>query len=218
MLFFQQSSEVDKGTTVSDLKYAKRDTLIGAVIMSLVAISIMVFTASLVFNGNSIITSNNSSVYSISYILQSVSSKIGMLPVKLFALGIIDAGIIAAIVLVASTSWAFSEALGWPKSINLPFLQAKKFYLPGITCVAIAALIVLIPNLPLGFVNITVQVIASIVMPAALLFLLLLVNDKEVMGKHVNSKIHNIVIIMIIIALICMSMAYSISIILPKFF
>lgn len=218
MLFFQQSSEVDKGTTVSDLKYAKRDTLIGAVIMSLVAISIMVFTASLVFNGNSIITSNDSSVYSISYILQSVSSKIGMLPVKLFALGIIDAGIIAAIVLVASTSWAFSEALGWPKSINLPFLQAKKFYLPGITCVAIAALIVLIPNLPLGFVNITVQVIASIVMPAALLFLLLLVNDKEVMGKHVNSKIHNIVIIMIIIALICMSMAYSISIILPKFF
>lgn len=81
---------------------------------------------------------------------------------------------------------------------------------------SIAAIIVLIPNVPLGFLNLTVQVIASIFMPAAMLFLLLLVNDKEIMGIHVNGKLQNAASIIIMGVLILMSGLYGISLVFPN--
>ena len=216
MLFFQQSSEVDKGTTLHDMKDAKRDTILGAIIMAAVAISIIIFTASLVYN-SAIPIAKSSSAYTIQYIINSISSKVGSLPIDLFALGIIDAGLITSIVLVASTSWAVSEAFKIPKSINLPFMKAKKFYLPGVFALILAAFIVLIPNIPLGFVNITVQVIASIMMPSALVFLLFLVNDKHIIGKYANSKKRNLLVGALISFLILMSLIYTISLIFPGF-
>ena len=81
---------------------------------------------------------------------------------------------------------------------------------------SIAAIIVLIPNVPLGFLNLTVQVIASIFMPAAMLFLLLLVNDKEIMGTYVNSKLQNAASIIIMGMLILMSGLYGISLVFPN--
>ncbi len=213
MLFFQQSSEVDKGTVPEDIGAGKRDTFIGACIMSVVAISIMVLTGTLVFGAGA-----NADIYNIGYILSTISSKVGMLPVKLFALGLIDAGLISAIALTASTSWAVGEAFEWPKSINLPLLQGRKFYAPGFISMLIAAGIVLIPNLPLGFLNITVQVVASIFMPAALLFLLLLANDKDVMGKHVNKAWENVAVIAIMLVLVTMSGIYGLSVVFPNMF
>ncbi len=213
MLFFQQSSEVDKGTVPEDIGAGKRDTFIGACIMSVVAISIMVLAGTLVFGAGA-----NADIYNIGYILSTISSKVGMLPVKLFALGLIDAGLISAIALTASTSWAVGEAFEWPKSINLPLLQGRKFYAPGFISMLIAAGIVLIPNLPLGFLNITVQVVASIFMPAALLFLLLLANDKDVMGKYVNKAWENVAVIAIMLVLVTMSGIYGLSVVFPNMF
>ncbi len=213
MLFFQQSSEVDKGTVPEDIKAARRDTLIGACIMATVAISILILTGTLVFHLGAAVTSTSS--YDIQFILSTITQKIGMLPTKLFALGLIDAGLIATIAITASTSWAVGEAMGWPKSINLPFLKGRKFYIPGLASMAIAAVIVLIPHVPLGFLNLTVQVIASIFMPAAMLFLLLLVNDKEIMGKHVNGRLNNAAALVIMCVLIAMSGLYGISLIFP---
>ena len=217
MLFFQQSSEVDKGTVLEDLKAARRDTFIGAIVMGIVAISIMIFTGTLVFQPSAAATVT-SATYDLTNILNTVIAKVGTLPVKLFALGLIDAGLISAIALTASTSWAVGEAFGWPKSINLPISEGRKFYIPGIVSMLIAATIVLIPNLPLSFLNITVQVVASIFMPAALLFLLLLVNDKEMMGPHVNKKWENAAIILIMIVLVAMSSLYGLSLVFPNIF
>ena len=213
MLFFQQSSEVDKGTVPEDIKAARRDTIVGACIMAAVAISILIITGTLVFQPGVSVTSASS--YDIQFILSTITHRIGMLPTKLFALGLIDAGLIATIAITASTSWAVGEAMGWPKSINLPFLQGRKFYLPGLASMAIAAIIVLIPNVPLGFLNLTVQVIASIFMPAAMLFLLLLVNDKEIMGKYANGKANNAAAIAIMCMLIAMSGLYGVSLVFP---
>ncbi|MCL4404721.1 divalent metal cation transporter [Candidatus Marsarchaeota archaeon] len=217
MLFFQQSSEVDKGTVPEDIGAGKRDTFIGACIMATVAICIIVLTGTVVF-GTGHVGSISTTSYNIAYILKAISQRIGTVPVELFALGLIDAGIIAAIALTASTSWAVGEAFNWPKSINLPFLEGRKFYIPGLISMLIAASIVMIPNVPLGFLNLTVQVIASIFMPAALLFLLLLVNDKEVMGKRVNNKWENASIITIMAVLITMSSLYGLSLVFPHLF
>ncbi len=215
MLFFQQSSEVDKGTVPEDIGAGKRDTFVGACIMATVAICILVLTGTLVFSTGHVGSTTSTTSYSIAFILSTISKKIGTVPVELFALGLIDAGIIAAIALTASTSWAVGEAFNWPKSINLPFLEGRKFYIPGIISMLIAAAIVLVPNVPLGFLNITVQVIASIFMPAALLFLLLLVNDKEVMGKRVNKRWENVSIITIMVVLVSMSSLYGLSLVFP---
>ena len=215
MLFFQQSSEVDKGTVPKDIGSARRDTFIGACVMAAVAIAIIIITGTVVF-GSSIVNKYTDAIgYNIGYILSTSASKMGYLPVKLFALGIMDAGLIAAIAITASTSWAVGEAFGWPKSMNLPFLEGRKFYVPGLLSMLAAAAIVLIPNMPLGFLNITVQVIASVFMPAALLFLLLLINDRRLMGKHVNNRWQNASAIIIMIVLVFMSALYGISIILP---
>ena len=81
---------------------------------------------------------------------------------------------------------------------------------------AFAAIIVLIPNIPLGFLNLTVQVIASVFMPAALLFLLLLSNDKRIMGKYTNKPWQNIASISIMIFLVTASSLYGVSLVFPN--
>ena len=214
MLFFQQSSEVDKGIIPEDINSGRRDTLIGAVVMSVVAIAIIILTGTVVYGT---VSNGSTASYNIQFIISTMENKIGSLPVDLFAIGLVDAGLIAAIAITASTSWAVGEAFNWPKSINLPFLKGRKFYIPGLVSMAFAAIIVLIPNIPLGFLNLTVQVIASVFMPAALLFLLLLANDKKIMGKHTNKPWQNIASISIMIFLVAASSLYGLSLVFPNF-
>ncbi len=212
MLFFQQSSVVDKGMTKQDIKYGQRDTLIGATVMVAVAMAIIILTGMTVYG------SDNNGNLGIDNILQIFAAKVGTFPMELFALGLIEAGFIAAIAISASTSWAISEAFGWKKSINLPPRKGLRFYIPSFIALAVAASITLIPHAPLGYLNLTVQVIATIFMPAAMLFLLLLLNDKEIMGKDVNKRWQNIIAFSIIGFLIVMNALYGISVAIPKVF
>ena len=212
MLFFQQSSVVDKGLTKNDIKYGQRDTLIGSTVMVIVAIAIIILTGTTVFG-----TDPNGTL-GIDNILQVFAAKVGIFPMELFALGLVEAGFIAAIAISASTSWAMSEAFGWKKSINLPARDEVMFYLPSFIALAIAASITLIPNAPLGYLNLTVQVIATIFMPAAMLFLLLLLNDRGIMGNMVNKRWQNIIGFSIIGFLILMNGLYGLSVALPSVF
>ena len=214
MLFFQQSSVVDKGLTKSDIKRGQIDTFIGSVIMVTVAICIIILTGMTVYG------SDTGGTIGVTRILQIFASKVGVFPMELFAVGLVEAGFIAAIAISASTSWAVSEAFGWKGSINLPVKDRKslKFYLPSFAALIFAAGITLIPGAPLGYLNLTVQVIATIFMPAAMLFLLLLLNDKEIMGDRVNRKWQNAVGFGIIGFLIVMDAFYGLSVALPTVF
>ncbi len=212
MLFFQQSSVVDKGLTVKDIRDGQIDTFIGSFIMVIVAIAIIIITGSIVYGTNNTINLDIQSILSV------ISLKMGPLIMKLFALGLVEAGLIAAIAISASTSWAMGEAFGWPKSINLPPHKGWYFYLPGLISIIFAGGIVLIPNVPLGFLNLTVQVIASIFMPAAMMFLLLLLNDKEIMGKYTNRPWQNISAFVIVGFLIVMNGLYGLTVIFPHIF
>ncbi|MHB1661601.1 MAG: NRAMP family divalent metal transporter, partial [bacterium] len=212
MLFFQQSSVVDKGLTVKDIRDGQIDTFIGSFFMVIVAIAIILIAAGTVFGFT------HAPNLDIQNILSAVSAKMGPLAMKLFALGLVEGGLIAAIAISASTSWAMGEAFGWPKSINMPPLQGWKFYMPGIISLLIAGGIVLIPNAPLGFLNLTVQVIATIFMPAAMMFLLLLLNDKGIMGEHVNKPWQNISAFVIVGFLIIMNGIYGLTVVFPHIF
>ncbi len=212
MLFFQQSSVVDKGLTVRDIRHGQFDTALGALVMVTVGVALVVLTGTLAFGHP------GASNYNIQQIMQLIGAHLGPTGEDLFALGLVEAGTIAAIALTASTSWAMGEAFHWPKSINLPVAQAWRFYVPGLLSAAIAAAVVLIPNAPLGFLNLTVQVIASIFMPAALLFLLLLLNDREIMGAHVNRKWQNLMAYVIVGLLVVLNGLYGISVVFPRVF
>lgn len=210
MLFFQQSSVVDKGLKVKDIRRGQWDTAIGTVAMVLVALAIVILTGTVVHG------LPNAGDYSISQILTVLGHKLGPTGEKLFALGMVEAGTIAAIALTASTSWAMGEAFHWPKSINMPCSRAWKFYVPGIISAIIAAAVVLWPNAPLGFMNLAVQVIASIFMPAAMMFLILLLNDKGIMGIHVNGRWQNISAFVIVGLLVVLNGVYGLTVIFPK--
>lgn len=208
MVFFQQSSVVDKGLTVRDIRHGQIDTAIGSIVMGIVAIAIVVLTATLLHHRGA------APNFDIDQILHQIgASPLGAAGMKVFALGLLEASLVAAIAITASTSWAVGEALRLPRSLNLPPRQALSFYLSGLVSAGIAAVIVLIPNAPLGILNLSVQVVASIFMPAAMLFLLLLLNDHEIMGVHVNRPWQNIAAVSIIGLLVIANGVYGYTIV-----
>ena len=129
-----------------------------------------------------------------------------------------EAGLIASIVITASSAWAVGEAFNVDRSLNAAPRQALVFYLPAVVGTAVAAVLVMIPGLNLGFLNLSVQVIATVFMPAAMLFLLLLLNDRELMGEHVNSPRRNAVSIAIMVGLILCNGLYGIVTLFPHAF
>lgn len=211
-LFFQQSCIVDKGLLPKDIIASRRDLMLGVAGMVVVAVAIIILT------GQHLHTLPNANSLNVQNILLALKTHIGRWAQALFALGLIEAGLISSIVITASTAWAVGEALNLPRSLNESPSHAWAFYAPAVVGTAIAAGVVMLPKVPLGFLNITVQVIATIFMPAAMLFLLMLVNDTELMGIYTNSARRNAVAITIMVMLILCNGLYGIATVFPRLF
>jgi Mn2+/Fe2+ NRAMP family transporter len=184
-LFFQQSCVVDKGLLEKDIDAGRRDLMLGVIGMVLVAMALIILS------GQYIHGQPGAGHFNIGTMIHLLELRLGPWVARLFALGLLEAGLIASIVITASTSWAMGEAFDIPRSLNARPRRAWGFYAPGIVSVLIAAGVVIIHAIPLGFLNLTVQVVATIFMPAALLFLLMLLNDRELMGNEVNGPVRN---------------------------
>jgi Mn2+/Fe2+ NRAMP family transporter len=208
-LFFQQSCVVDKGLLPSDIKASRRDLMVGVSVMIVVAIAIIAIGGSWLYG-----LPNAQNLAPIA-ILDALYRKIGPLGAKLFALGLVEAGVLAAIVITASSAWAIGEAFDLPRSINERPRNAWAFYAPSLLGTLVAAGFILLPHLPLGFINLSVQVVATLFMPAAMLFLLMLVNDRELMGEYANSPRRNAVSIAILVLLIVCNALYGIATLFP---
>jgi len=208
-LFFQQSCVVDKGLLPHDIDASRRDLMLGVAGMAIVAIAIIILT------GQHLHTLPNAHNLNVEQILSALKGDIGNWAMDLFALGLIEAGLISSIVITASTAWAVGEALDIPRSLNDGPRRAWPFYAPAVVGSAVAAGVVMFPHAPLGFLNITVQVIATIFMPAAMLFLLMLVNDKELMGDYTNSRRRNMLAIIIMVLLIVCNGLYGVATVFP---
>jgi Mn2+/Fe2+ NRAMP family transporter len=114
-------------------------------------------------------------------------------------------------VVAISTAWAFGETFGWPHSLNFSFPKARKFYSFYAGGVVLAALIVLIPNIPLVTITVLVEVGNALLLPIVLTFLLLLTNDKKLLGKDVNGWKANLMVgavgvIIILLGLVSVSL------------
>jgi Mn2+/Fe2+ NRAMP family transporter len=131
----------------------------------------------------------------------------------------INAAILGTTAISLSSAWAYGEVKGWPHSLQMPFKQARGFYATYAVCVAAAAAIVLIPHAPLQLIILGVQVLAGIMLPSAIIFLQLLLNDEELMGEqHVNKSWNNWVNWTIIIVLFILSLILAAQVVAPNLF
>ncbi|HXN99334.1 MAG TPA: divalent metal cation transporter [Candidatus Acidoferrales bacterium] len=210
MLFFQQSAVVDKGMQPRDINAGRLDTMLGVLLASAFAIAAILATAPLFHHGI------NAADFQAAQFAEALQPLIGHTGAALFALGIFEAGIVAAIAISTSSAYAFGEVLQTGHSLNRPLRDAWPFYLVLLGSACAAAALVLIPQFPLEFVVLTVNVIAVLAMPPALAFLLLLVNDREVMGEYVNGTWANVAGIGVTLLLIFAGIGFGIATVFPK--
>ncbi len=208
MVFFQQSSVVDKGLHEKDIIFGKADTLIGSLFTVIVAIFIVIVTGT-VLNGVPI-----ESAAQASEMLMGMNKYLG----TFLAIGLFDAGFLGAICISLASSWAFGEIFGWAHSLNNKIKEAPWFYASYFITLITAGAVVLIPGAPLVLITLFVQVISVTLLPAILVFLILLLNDKEVMGKYKNTTAQNVISLTIAIAIIILSTLYALSALFPEWF
>jgi Mn2+/Fe2+ NRAMP family transporter len=134
------------------------------------------------------------------------------------AIGLFDAGLLGAICISLASSWAFGEIFGWAHSLNTNIREAPWFYASYFFTLITAGLVVLIPGAPLVLITLFVQVIAVTLLPAALVFLILLLNDKHTMGEYCNTTRQNLIGGVIVAAIIILSSLYGISVLFPTLF
>jgi len=146
---------------------------------------------------------------------QALEPWIGRAGATLFALGIFEAGLVAAITISTSSAYAFGEVLRTGHSLNRPLREAWPFYATLMGSATLAAGLVLIPHVPLEYIILTVNVIATLAMPPALAFLLLLVNDREVMGEYVNGRWENIAGVSVGVLLVVAGLAFGLGTVFP---
>ncbi len=184
MQFYIQSSIVEKGVTIKNLTYSKIDAISGAIIINIVAIFIVVACAATIFVSG--VQVNN--VADISSALLPLAGEYASV---LFAFGFLNASLFAASILPLSTAYVVSEGLGLEAGVSKGFREAPVFYGLYVGLMIPAALIIMVPSTPLLSILYLSQVANGILLPFVLIFMLIIINDKSVMGEHVNSRLFN---------------------------
>jgi len=208
MLFFQQSSVVDKGLKEKDIPWGRVDTLVGAVFTVLVAVAIVILTGT-VLHGADV----DDAAVAARMVMQTSPYAGAMM-----AIGLFDAGLLGAICISLASSWAFGEVFGWAHSLNTKIREAPWFYACYFIALISAGLVVLIPGAPLVLITLFVQVVAVTLLPAALVFLILLLNDRRTMGERTNKLWENLVNGGIVAVIIVLSTLYGLSTLFPSMF
>ena len=209
MLFFQQSAIADKGLTTRDIRFGRIDTIIGATLATLAALATIIATAPLFARGMP------AANFEAAEFAQALQPFVGHWGSALFALGMFEAGMVAAVTISTASAYAFGEVARRPHSLNLPFSQGKSFYLVLLLEAAAAAGLVLIPGIPLVYIVLVVNVIAVLAMPPALLFLYMLVNDREIMGDFVSPVWANVLALAVVVILVAAGLLFGVSVIAP---
>ena len=198
-LFFQQSNIVDKRITPRFISYERADTVLGAFVVVIGAAALVMTGA---WAARSTGTAGNFvDAGDIAHLLGEHSSALG----AIFAIVLFDASIVGAAAVTLATSYAFGDVFGLKHSLHRGFKDAKQFYVSYCAMVAVAAAIVLIPGAPLGLITTAVQALAGLLLPSASVFLLLLCNDREVLGPWVNKRWLNVVAVAIVGVLLVLS-------------
>jgi NRAMP (natural resistance-associated macrophage protein)-like metal ion transporter len=210
-LFFQQSNIIDKRITPRWINYERLDTWIGAFVVvigaaALICVSAFAFQHTKYFGQ---FTNAGATATDLGNVLGGVAG-------VFFALVLLNASLIGAAALTLSTSYAFGDVFGTKSSLHRSWRDAKQFYAIFAGLVAGAAVIVLIPGAPLGVITEAVQALAGVLLPSASVFLLLLCNDREVLGPWVNRPWLNVLASLIVAVLVLLSLILMATTVFPN--
>lgn len=210
-LFFQQSCVADKRLRFADLKWARLDTLIGAIFTILVGGAMMLV-------GDA---ANRSHVHfdNPAQMAMDLLPHVGPFVKNALLLMMVNAAVLGTTTISLSSAWAYGEVQQWPHSLHKRFREAPGFYIVYAACVFAAAGLVLIPHAPLQLIIVGVQVLAGLMLPSAIIFLQLMLNDRELLGdEYVNKPWNNWVNWCIIGLLFALSLVLAAQVALPNLF
>jgi len=210
-LFFQQSCVADKRLRFADLNWARLDTFVGAVFTILVA-GCMMLAGNAAFQLHWDFTDP-------AQMAVQLGGVFGPLLKNAILLLMINAAVLGTTTISLSSAWAYGEVRGWPHSLQKPIREAPAFYAVYALCIMAAAGLVLIPGAPLQLIILSVQVLAGLMLPSAIIFLQLLLNDREVLGdRFANKRWNNVVNWIIVILLFVLSLALAAQVAVPRLF
>ena len=210
-LFFQSSCVADKRLRFADLKAARLDTLVGAV-------AVVGFASCMLLVGDAL-HRHGGSYEDPAQMAIALRPVIGGTGSTLILLMMCNAALLGATAVSLSSAWAWGEVMGWRNTLQAKISDAPKFYAAYAVCVAIAAGVVLIPGAPLQTIIVGVQVLAGVMLPSAIIFLQLLLNDMEMLGpRFANRPWNNWVNWTVIGLLFALSLVLAAQVILPDLF
>jgi Mn2+/Fe2+ NRAMP family transporter len=209
-LFFQQSYVIDKRITPRFIRYERLDLWIGIALVIIGAAAIMAFAAA-TFAGQP----EFGNFTDAGGIAAGIGKYFGKTAGVMFAIALIDAALIGASAVSLATAYAIGDVFSARHSLHRKVTDAKGFYAVYGGLIAVAAAVVLIPGSPLGLLTLAVQVLAGVLLPSATVFLMLLCNDKPVLGPWVNNRWVNYFTGAIIAVLIILSVILTVSVLFP---
>jgi Mn2+/Fe2+ NRAMP family transporter len=209
-LFFQQSYIVDKRITPRFIKYERLDLWIGIALVMIGAIAMMAFCAA-IFEGKPEFGQYTDALGA----AKGLEHYAGRLPAILFALALLDACIIGAAAVSLATAYAIGDVLSLQHSLHRNPREAKAFYGVYFALILLGAALVITPGTPLGLLTNAVQTLAGVLLPSATVFLLLLCNDRAVLGPWVNGRTLNIFTGAVIAVLVMLSVILTASVLFP---
>lgn len=184
MQFFVQSNIVDKGVNVKDLLYTRIDVISGAIAANIVAWFIIVTTGTVLYPRG--ITASSAEKAA-----QALAPVAGEYAGALFAVGLFGASLLAAFVLPLTASYAITEAFGFERGIDKSWSEAPVFNGIYTFVIFFGALVVLVPKAPLISIMVLSQAVNGILLPFLLIFMMIIINDRRIMGRHVNGRVYN---------------------------
>jgi NRAMP (natural resistance-associated macrophage protein)-like metal ion transporter len=208
MQFYQQSSVVEKGIKLENYKYSKLDVIVGAFVVNIVAIFIVVVCANTLFT-------HGIRIESAKDVALALRPLAGNYCFYLFAFGLLNASVFSACILPLSTAYSVCEGMGWEVGVNRRFREAPQFYTLYTAIIFIGAVVILLPNVKLIPIMLLSQATNGILLPFVLIFMLLLVNNKRLMGSYTNSRFYNFISVFVVVAMISLSLFLFFAVFLP---
>jgi len=186
MQFYLQSAVVEKNIKVENYGASRMDVIVGCVMTDVIAFFIIVACAATMYGGGIRITDASDAAIALAPLAGKNAS-------ILFAIGLANASLFAASILPLATAYYVCEGMGWESGIDKNFKTAPQFMWLYTGLIVVGALIILIPNAPLIPIMLISQVVNGVMLPFVLIYILLLINDKDLMGDYTNSKTFNVI-------------------------
>jgi len=184
MQFLLQSNIVDKGTTVREWRLARWDVMLGAVAANLIACAIIITTGTILHPAGIQIAGAEDAA-------RALAPLAGPYAEMLFSVGLLSASLLAATVLPLTSAYAICEAFGWESGLDREWSEAPIFNGLYTFVIVSSAAIILVPGLDLIAIMLVSQVVNGVLLPFLLIFMMLIINDRTIMGRHVNTRLNN---------------------------